>query len=300
MKTKSVVYFMIFFVFSLIDISIGTANNVAEGKFYVIGTGPAGPKMATLQALETIKQMDAFIASPEHLSLFADYIKDKPVLFDPWRDLYHYKGKFFRRLSRDDLAEFIQKRSHMIKQRVSEIRGHMAEGKNVGLLDSGNPLLYGPSNWYSEHFESSEMIIIPGMGSDAAAMAVLGKSVLPAHDTRFVIQTSPLSLRASVGGGGQMLSDLRKYPSTMVLYMALEMPDVVFGLLNQIYPPDMPCAVVFWAGYPDRQRIVLGTVADMASKISQEKERYMGLLFVGRFLEGMPYTSAMRRSFGKK
>jgi precorrin-4 methylase len=138
------------------------------------------------------------------------------------------------------------------------------------------------------------------MGSDAAAMAALGKSVLPAHDTRFVIQTSPLSLMASVGGDRQMLIDLRKYPSSMILYMALEMPDVVFSLLSQIYPPDMPCAVVFWAGYPDRQRIILGTVADMASKISQEKERYMGLLFVGRFLKGMPYTSAMKRSFKKK
>jgi precorrin-4 methylase len=105
---------------------------------------------------------------------------------------------------------------------------------------------------------------------------------------------------ASLGGDRQILSDLRKYPSTMVLYMALEMPDVAFSLLNQIYPPDMPCAVVFWAGYPDRQRIVLGTVAEMPSKIFQEKERYMGLLFVGRFLEGMPYTSAMKRSFRNK
>jgi precorrin-4 methylase len=297
MIRKSAILIIIILLFLLIDISIGTATIVSEGKFYVIGTGPAGPKMATLHALETIKQMDALIASPEHFSLFADYVKNKPVLFDPWRDLYHYKGKFFRKLSRDDLAEFIQKRSQMIKHRVSEIRDHMADGKNIGLLDSGNPLLYGPSNWYSEHFEASEIVIIPGMGSDVAAMAVLGKSVLPAHDTRFVIQTSPLSLMASVGGDRQMLSDLGKYPSSMILYMALEMPGVVFGLLNQIYPPDMPCAVVFWAGYPDRQRIILGTVADMALKISQEKERYMGLLFVGRFLEGMPYTSAMRRSF---
>jgi precorrin-4 methylase len=296
-SNKSIILIIIILLFLLIGISAGTENNVAGRKFYVIGIGPAGPKMATLQALETIKQMDAIIASPEHLSLFSDYVKDKPVLFDPWRDLYHFKGKFFRQLNREDMIEFIRKRPQIIKQRVSKIREHMAEGKNIGLLDSGNPLLYGPSNWYSEHFESMEIVIIPGMGSDAAAMAALGKSVLPAHDTQFVIQTSPLGLMASVGGDRQVLSDLRKYPSTMILYMALEMPDVVFGLLNQFYPPDMPCAVVFWAGYPDSQQIILGTVADMASKISQKKERYMGLLFVGRFLEGMPYTSAMSRSF---
>ena len=37
-----------------------------RGHFYVIGTGPAGPKMATLQALDTIKRMD-YILSLIHI-----------------------------------------------------------------------------------------------------------------------------------------------------------------------------------------------------------------------------------------
>jgi len=57
----------------------------------------------------------------------------------------------------------------------------------------------------------------------------------------------------------------------------------------------MPCAVVFWAGHPDRQRIIRGTVADMGEKLSKDKERFMGLLFIGRFLEGKPYAAAMKR-----
>jgi len=43
-----------------------------RGHFYVIGTGPAGPEMATLQALETIKKMDYIIASARKAKLFAD------------------------------------------------------------------------------------------------------------------------------------------------------------------------------------------------------------------------------------
>jgi precorrin-4 methylase len=82
---------------------------------------------------------------------------------------------------------------------------------------------------------------------------------------------------------------------TMVLYMALYHPDKVFAALKKALPPDMPCAVVFWAGYPERQRIVHGTVADMGEKLSEDKERFMGLLFVGRFLEGNPYEKAIRR-----
>ena len=57
----------------------------------------------------------------------------------------------------------------------------------------------------------------------------------------------------------------------------------------------MPCAVVFWAGCPDRERILRGTIGNMGEKLSKDKEKFMGILFVGRFMEGKPYESAMKR-----
>ncbi len=162
------------------------------------------------------------------------------------------------------------------------------------MLDSGNPCLFGPSHWYVEQFNPQDMVIIPGMGCDAAAMAALGKSTIPAHDVRFVMQTAPFFLMGWEKTDRQILKDLAKYPTTMVLYMALYEPDKVFAALGEMLPPDMPCAVVYWAGYPDRQRIVRGTVADMGQKLSKDKERFMGLLFVGRFLEGKPYEMAQK------
>jgi hypothetical protein len=33
----------------------------------------------------------------------------------------------------------------------------------------------------------------------------------------------------------------------------------------------------------------------MGEKLLKEKERFMGLLLVGRFLEGKPYEAAMKR-----
>ena len=77
--------------------------------------------------------------------------------------------------------------------------------------------------------------------------------------------------------------------------MALWKPQKVFAALQEVLPPDMPCAVVYWAGYPDRERILRGTVADMGKKLAKDKERFMGVLFIGRFLEGKPYESAMKR-----
>ncbi|MCI5118100.1 MAG: tetrapyrrole methylase [Candidatus Electrothrix sp. LOE1_4_5] len=272
-----------------------------KGRFYIIGTGPSGPQMATLQALETIKQMDAIIAPAGHAERFADYIVEKPVLFDPWQGFWEYKGRPQDALSEKERKAFNKERFRLRDERINKIKELLAEGKDVGLLDSGNPSLFGPSHWYIEHFAPEDLVIIPGMGCDAAAMAVLGKSIIPAYDTRFVMQTAPFFLTDSFfqteknKDAMQVLKDLADYPVSMVLYMALKKPIELFAQLKKIYPADMPCAVVYWAGYPDKQRVVRGTVADMGQKLAQDKEKFMGLLFIGRFLEGKPYEAAMKR-----
>jgi precorrin-4 methylase len=78
--------------------------------------------------------------------------------------------------------------------------------------------------------------------------------------------------------------------------MALWNPQTLFEGLKQVFSPDTPCAVVYWAGHSDRERIVRGTVSDMGEKLSREKERFMGLLFIGRFMQGRPYESAMKNA----
>ena len=271
------------------------AGAAGRGHFYVIGMGPSGPKMATMQAIDTIKRMDVFLAPKDtQIKLFAEYMGDKPVLFDPWKGFWDYKEKFMFNLNKEERAKFYVERFRLRDERVEKIKALLEQGKDVGLLESGNPSLFGPSHWYAEKLDAADVVIIPGMGSDAAAMAALGKSTIPAHDVRFVMQTAPFFLMGWGKTDRQILKDLAKYPTTMVLYMALYEPEKLFAALGEVLPPDMPCAVVFWAGYPDRQRIVRGTVADMVQKLSKDKERYMGLLFVGRFLEGKPYEMAQK------
>lgn len=266
-----------------------------RGHFYVIGTGPAGPQTATLQALDTIKRMDVIIAPDKHVKLFAEYIGNKSILFDPWTGFWDYKGKSYRELSKKEMARFKVERFRIRDERVEQIKSLLAEGKDVGLLDSGNPCLFGPSHWYIEQFDPADVVVIPGMGCDAAAMAALGKSTIPAYDTRFVMHTAPFFLTDGNVKNPQILKDLARYPITMILYMALSQPKKLFNFLGKVLPPDMPCAVVYWAGYPDLQRIVRGTVADMGDKLSKEKEKFMGLLLIGRFLEGKPYEAAQKR-----
>ena len=241
--------------------------------------------------------MDAIIADADHRKIFAEYIGDKEILFDPWGGFWDYKGKGYAKLTQKEFSQFEVERFKVRDEKVAKIKSLLAQGKDVGLLDSGNPCLFGPSHWYVEKFDSEEMVIIPGMGCDAAAMAALGKSTIPAHKTRLVMQTAPLFFFEDKDMENmQILKDLAKYQTTMILYMALGNPEKLFATLGKVLPGDMPCAVVYWAGDPDLERVVRGTVADMGQKLAKEKERFMGLLFVGRFLEGAPYEAAMRQN----
>lgn len=266
-----------------------------RGHFYVIGAGPAGPRTATLQALDIIKQMDVIVASDQHVKLFAEYVGNKSILFDPWTGIWDYKGKAQQKLTKEELARFKVERFRIRDERVAQIERLLVEGKDVGLLDSGNPCLFGPSHWYLEQFDPQDIVIIPGMGCDAAAMAALSKSSIPAHKTRFVMQTAPFSLMGWGLKDRRIMKDLARYPSTMVFYMSLWEPKELFEALREALPPDMPCAVVYWAGYPDRERILRGTVANMGERLVKDKEKFMGILLIGRFLEGKPYESAIKR-----
>jgi precorrin-4 methylase len=261
------------------------------GKFYVIGKGPAGPQMATLQALNMIEQMDAIVAPDNDVKLFAEYVGEKPVLFDPWEGFWNYEGKQMLNLTEDEMEKFRIKRFSLRDERVNTIKEFLIQGKDVALLDSGNPCFFGPSHWYVEQFDQQDIVIIPGMGCEAAALAALGKSIIPSYDTRFVMQTAPLYLE----GWEQILKDLNQYPVSIVAYMTLSNPKKLFASLEKLYPTDMPCAIVYWAGYPDKQRVIRGTVADMGQKLSEDEENHMGLLFIGRFLNGKPYEAAMKQ-----
>ncbi len=283
---------------------VGPAGAWGRGTFYVIGTGPAGPATATLQALETMKRVDYLVAPEKHLRLFADYVAGKPVLCDPWAGRWDYQGKPVNQLTKEEKERYEVERFAGRDRNVAKIKELLAQGKDVGLLDFGNPCLFGPSHWYVEQFDPADVVIIPGVGADAMALAALKRSAIPAHHARFVLQAAPFFLTGqgespdlSIKGGGEaVLADLAKYEHTMVLYMALRDPEKLFAALGRQLPGDTPAACVFWAGYPDKQRIVRGTVADLGAKLAKEEERYMGLLLIGRFLEGQPYEAAMRSS----
>ncbi len=266
-----------------------------RGRLHVISLGPAGPAMATLQALNTLQRMAAVAAPPQQVKLFTEYIGHTPILFDPWQGLFDYHGKRIWDLEAHEKPLFQAERRRLRDERVELIRQRLNVGQDVGLLESGNPCIYGPGHWYKEMLALQDVVIVPGMGCDAAALAVLGQSGIPAHNVRFLIQTSPVTLMDGQGIDLELLRDLTHHACTLILYMALRDTGSLFTSLATVLPADMPCAVVYWAGYPERQRVLRGQVDNMAEQLARETEDFMGLLLIGRFLVGKPYQENIRR-----
>jgi len=278
-------------ILCLLVLAAPSQAGTQRGKLYVIGIGPAGPQTATLQALETIERMDALLTRPRHLKPFAKYIGKTPVWFDHLAGLWDYKGKFFTQLGPKDLTAFKAERQLLTKERLARIEAFLAKGKNVGMLESGNACVFSSSHWYAERMDPKDVVFIAGMGSDAAAMAALGASTIPAHDARFLLQSAPFVITDQFRDF-QVFEKLAPYRPTMVFYMALKKPKPFFAALGKAFGPETPCAAVYWAGWPGKQRVVRSNLAGMPAILAKEPERYMGILLVGDFLKPTPYLSS--------
>ena len=274
----------------------GTA--VIPGKFYVVGTGPAGPELATVRALEVIQAADFIVCDKDMQKRFPEQLRGKPILADPWKGMFDYKGKSWDKLpklSPKEKKAFQTERIKIREDLVRRIKEKLAQGKTVALLDSGDPCLFGPSHWFIEGFEPEQVEIVPGVGAFSAAMAALKKSSIPAYDTQFVLQTSPHFL---TGSGNEVFNDLKKHPATLVFYMGLKEINRIMPLLKKAYSADLPVAVVYNAGSRDKEKVVKGTLDTIAAKIAGEKESFLGLIIVGRCLEGKPYRSCLENLAG--
>ncbi len=290
MKRTLILFLCGFFCFWPLSI---LAGSLKPSTFYVVGTGPSGPEHATLRALEVIQQADFILADQKTAARFQKYLQGKPILADPWQGMWDYKGKPWREipsLGKDEVKAFKAARIQRRDALVAQIKEKLAQGKTVALLDNGDPCIFGPSHWFIEGFDPQQVEIIPGVGAFSAAMAALKKSSIPAYDTRFVLQTSPFFF-----WGKQRQEDLAQvlanYPTTMVFYMGLEEIQHLVAMLQKFYPPDLPIAVVYHAGFQEKEKVVKGTLTDILSKIAPEKEQWLGMIIVGRALEGSPYRS---------
>jgi precorrin-4 methylase len=271
----------------ILGMTPGAGAHPHQGIFYVVSTGPAGPELATLKAIETMKNADLVLSDPRTAQRFQAYLQGKKVQ-DPWKELWFHQGKVWMKelanFKPEERAQVVALKSRERDAFVKEMQALLNQGKKVALLDGGDPTIFSRAFWLLEGLKPEQVEIIPGVGASTAAMAALKKAAT-GGGARFVLQTAPFAFFGK-SDRDDLAQALARFPGTLVFYMGLSEIQGLVSTLKKYHPGDLPVAVVYYAGYPQQEKVVQGTLDTILARIAPEKEKWMGMIIVGRAITG--------------
>lgn len=226
------------------------------GKVWFVGAGPGAPDLITLRGREAIAAADVVI--------YADSLVHPGVAAYARPDAEVY-GSATRTL--EEIAELMV--------------GAARAGKAVARVQSGDPSVYGALHEQITLLEREGIPyeIVPGVSSAFAAAARLGVELTVPEVTQTVIFTR-LSGRTAVPER-ERLRDLAAHGASLVLFLSIAYIErVVAELLAGGYGPETPVAVAYRVTWED-ERILHGTLADIAGKVRAARLQRQALILVG-------------------
>ena len=224
-----------------------------------IGAGPGDPELITIKGKKLIEQADVII--------YAGSLVNPDVLEG------HKAGAEIYNSALMDLDEVIA-----VMEKAER------EGKKVVRVHTGDPAIYGAHREQMDRLDELGITyeVIPGVSSAFATAAALNAEYTMPGKSQTVIFTrmegrTPMPER-------EKLPDLARHHATMVIFLSIGfMDEMVKQLEEGGYEPTTPAAVVYKASWPD-QRIVRGTLQDIAQKVKDAGITKTALTVVGDFL----------------
>ena len=143
--------------------------------------------------------------------------------------------------------------------------------------------------------------LTPGVPSFAAAAAARGRELTIPEVGQSLVLTR-ISGRASKMPEGETLAAFGATGATLAIHLAIHALDQMVAELTPHYGADCPVAIVAHASWP-QQRVVKGTLADIAEKVAADPIERTAIIFVGRtlgaadFRESSLYDPAYQRRF---
>jgi precorrin-4/cobalt-precorrin-4 C11-methyltransferase len=176
-------------------------------------------------------------------------------------------------------------------------------GHDVARLHSGDLSIYSA---LAEQLRRLERLgipytLTPGVPAFAAAAAALGRELTVPEVAQTVVLTR-MPGRASRMPDGETLAAYAATGATLAIHLGIAALDTIVKQLTPFYGADCPIAVVVRASWPE-ERIVRGTLADIAAKVAAQPIERTALIFVGRalaaedFRESALYDPDYRRRF---
>lgn len=175
---------------------------------------------------------------------------------------------------------------------VEQMRSAHARGEDVARVHSGDPSLYGAVGEQMRRLDALGIPfdVTPGVPAYAAAAAALGRELtLPGVSQTLILTRT--STRSSPMPDAEDLRTLGSSGATLAIHLSIRRLRAVCEELVPVYGTDCPAAIAYRASWPD-QRIVTGTLGDLAEKARPLRLRRTALILVGHVLSGKAFDDS--------
>jgi uroporphyrinogen III methyltransferase/synthase len=216
---------------------------------YLVGAGPGDPGLLTLRGAECLARADVVVC---------DYLVN-PVLVEraPATAERIVVGKHGQRtMEQEEINALLCDRARA--------------GKVVVRLKGGDPFVFGRGAEEAEALAAAGLPweVVPGVTAAVAAPAYAGIPVLH-RDLAAQVTFTTGHERWDRGEGSLDWGELARASGTVVVYMGVRrLAANLARLIEQGRDPATPAALVEWGTLP-RQRVVTGTVGDLAARAAE-------------------------------
>ena len=212
------------------------------GKIWFVGAGPGDPELITVKGRNLLAQAGAV--------LFAGSLVDQAAT------QYAPPGCLIR-----------DSKDMTLEEMTAWLIAQAQQQQTVVRLQTGDPGLYGALIEMTRPLNAAgiEWAVVPGVSSAMAAIAAAGESMTLPEVTQSVILTR-VEGRTPMPPG-EDLASLAAHRTTLCIFLSITLlHKVQAGLRAAGWPEDAPMLVVHKASWPNEEKIVRGTLADIRQR----------------------------------
>ena len=234
--------------------------HMPKGEVYLVGAGPGDPELLTLKALRLMQQADVVIY---------DRLVSEPILNLCRRDaekIYVGKARSQHTVAQADINALLVE--------------YAQQGKRVCRLKGGDPFIFGRGGEEIEELYAAGISfqVVPGITAASGCAAYAG---IPLTHRDYAQSVRFLTGHLKEGSPELPWPELVYENQTLVLYMGLVgLEKICAKLILHGQRPDMPVALISKGTTPE-QKVVLGTLADIATKVKEHHIQAPTLTIIG-------------------